>query len=46
MSLLLSPLTLVMVAACLTAGVLLVWVALRATRPVLSRVLSEPSPSL
>jgi hypothetical protein len=46
MSLLLSPLTLVTVAACLAAGVLLVWAALRATRPVLTRVLAEPSPSL
>ncbi|SEA44085.1 FtsX-like permease family protein [Leifsonia sp. 21MFCrub1.1] len=45
-SLLLSPLTLVSVAACLAAGVLLVWAALRATRPVLRRVLAEPSPSL
>ncbi|MGO4592365.1 FtsX-like permease family protein [Leifsonia sp. 2TAF2] len=46
MSLLLSPLTLMVVAACLAAGVLLVWAALRATRPVLDRVLAEPSPSL
>lgn len=46
MSLLVSPLTLVTVAGCLAAGVLLVWAALRATRPVLTRVLAEPSPSL
>ena len=46
MSLLISPLTLVTVAACLAGGVLLVWAALRATRPVLARVLAEPSPSL
>lgn len=46
MSLLLSPLTLVTVAGCLAAGILLVWAALRATRPVLARVLAEPSPSL
>jgi len=45
-SLLISPLTLVTVAGCLAAGVLLVWAALRATRPVLARVLAEPSPSL
>lgn len=46
LSLLLSPLTLATVAVCLAAGVLLVWAALRATRPVLTRVLAEPSPSL
>lgn len=46
MSLLVSPLTLVTVAGCLAAGVLLVWAGLRATRPVLARVLAEPSPSL
>jgi len=46
MSLLISPLTLVTFAACLAGGVLLVWAALRATQPVLARVLAEPSPSL
>jgi hypothetical protein len=46
LSLLVSPLTLASVAGCLAAGVLLVWAALRATRPVLARVLAEPSPSL
>lgn len=46
LSLLLSPLTLVTVAGCLAVGILLVWAALRATRPVLARVLREPSPSL
>ncbi|WP_285115253.1 FtsX-like permease family protein [Leifsonia sp. fls2-241-R2A-40a] len=45
-SLLLAPLTLVTVAGCLAAGILLVWAALRATRPVLARVLAEPSPTL
>jgi hypothetical protein len=45
-SLLVAPLTLVMVAGCLAAGVLLVWAALRATRPVLAHVLAETSPSL
>lgn len=45
-SLLTAPLTLVVVAGCLAAGVLLVWAALRATSPVLARVLAEPSPSL
>ena len=45
-SLLVQPLTLVVVAGCLGVGVLLVWAALRATRPVLDRVLAEPSPSL
>ncbi|MGO4536967.1 FtsX-like permease family protein [Leifsonia sp. 2MCAF36] len=46
LSLLTSPLTLLTVAACLVAGTLIVWAALRATRPVLTRVLAEPSPSL
>jgi hypothetical protein len=46
LSLLISPLTLTTVAGCLAAGVALVWAALRATRPVLTRVLAEPSPSL
>lgn len=45
-SLLVQPLTLVVVAGCLAAGVLLVWASLLATRPVLARVLAEPSPSL
>lgn len=46
LSLLISPLTLATVAGCLAAGILLVWAALRATRPVLTRVLAEPAPSL
>lgn len=41
-----SPLTLALVAACLAGGILLVWLGLRATRPVLRRVLAETSPSL
>lgn len=45
-ALLTSPLTLGMVAACLAAGILLVWLGLRATRPVLLRVLAETAPSL
>jgi hypothetical protein len=45
-TLLLSPLTLVTVALCLAVGILLVWAALLATRPVLAVVLAEPSPSL
>ncbi|WP_295118632.1 permease [uncultured Leifsonia sp.] len=46
LSLLVAPLTLLMVAGCLAAGVLLVWAALRATRPVLTHVLAETAPSL
>ncbi|NUU06070.1 FtsX-like permease family protein [Leifsonia sp. C5G2] len=46
LSLLISPLTLATVAGCLATGILLVWAALRATRPVLTRVLAEPAPSL
>ncbi|GAB3575554.1 FtsX-like permease family protein [Leifsonia lichenia] len=45
-SLLVAPASLIMIAGCLAAGILLVWLGLRATRPVLSRVLAEPSPSL
>ena len=41
-----SPLTLASVAACLAVGILLVWLGLRATRPVLRRVLAETAPSL
>ncbi len=41
-----SPLTLVLAAACLAGGILLVWLGLRATRPVLRRVLAETAPSL
>ncbi|GAA1441291.1 FtsX-like permease family protein [Leifsonia poae] len=45
-ALLTAPATLVMIAACLAAGILLVWLGLLATRPVLSRVLAEQAPSL
>jgi hypothetical protein len=45
-AMLISPLTLGLVAACLVAGILLVWLGLRATRPVLRRVLAETAPSL
>jgi len=46
LSLLVAPLTLATIAGCLAAGILLVWAALRGTRPVLRRVLAEPSPDL
>lgn len=46
LGLLLNPLTFLVLAGCLAAGVLLVWLALRATRPVLRRVLADPAPSL
>lgn len=45
-SLILSPLSLAVVAGCLALGILLVWVALLATRPVLRRVLAYPEPAL
>lgn len=43
-SLILAPLSLLVIVGCLAAGVLLVWLALLATRPVLTRVLAEPAP--
>ena len=45
-SLLLSPLTMLVVAGCLAAGIGLVALALRTTRPVLRRVLAETAPTL
>lgn len=45
-SLIVAPASLLMIAGCLAGGILLVWLGLRATRPVLARVLAEPSPSL
>lgn len=45
-TLLVAPASLLMIAGCLAAGILLVWLSLRATRPVLTRVLADPSPSL
>jgi hypothetical protein len=46
LSLLVAPASLIMIAGCLAAGIFLVWLGLRATRPVLARVLADPSPSL
>lgn len=46
LSLLLSPSTMLVVAGCLAAGIGLVAVALRSTRPVLRRVLAETAPTL
>ncbi|KRC47179.1 permease [Leifsonia sp. Root227] len=46
LSLLVAPASLLMIAGCLAAGIFLVWLGLRATRPVLARVLADPSPSL
>lgn len=45
-SLILAPASIAVIAACLAAGVLLVRLALLATRPVLRRVLDDPAPSL
>ncbi|MDN4613041.1 permease [Leifsonia sp. F6_8S_P_1B] len=45
-SLIVAPLSLAVIAGCLLAGVLLVRLALLATRPVLNRVLADPAPSL
>lgn len=37
-----APLSVGVIAACFAAGIALVWLALRATRPVLTRVLARP----
>ncbi|MET1051378.1 MAG: FtsX-like permease family protein [Mycetocola sp.] len=37
-----APLSMLVIAACLVGGVALVWVSLKATSPVLTRVLSQP----
>ncbi|MEO7124345.1 MAG: permease [Lacisediminihabitans sp.] len=42
MALLKDPTSLLIIVACLLAGIAVVWLGLRATRPVLTRVLSEP----
>lgn len=46
LSLILAPASIAVIVGCLAAGIGLVWLALLATRPVLRRVLAEPSPSL
>ncbi|WP_314148044.1 permease [uncultured Leifsonia sp.] len=46
LSLLFSPLTMLVVAGCLAGGIGLVALALRTTRPVLRRVLAETAPTL
>ncbi|WP_313544088.1 FtsX-like permease family protein [Leifsonia aquatica] len=46
LSLILAPASIAVIVGCLAAGIGLVWLALFATRPVLTRVLAEPSPSL
>jgi hypothetical protein len=42
MALLQDPASLAIIAACLVVGIVVVWLGLRATRPVLTRVLAEP----
>ena len=46
LSLIVAPASIAVIVGCLAAGIGLVWLALLATRPVLTRVLAEPSPSL
>jgi len=46
LSLIVAPASIAVIMGCLAAGIGLVWLALLATRPVLTRVLAEPSPSL
>ncbi len=41
-ALILAPASILVISACLAGGVALVWLSLRATRPVLTRVLAEP----
>ncbi|MFF1879489.1 permease [Leifsonia sp. NPDC058230] len=45
-ALLVAPASIAMIVGCLAAGILIVWLGLYATRPVLSRVLADHSPSL
>jgi hypothetical protein len=42
MALIVAPLSLLVIGGCFALGLGLVWLALRATRPVLTRVLAEP----
>ncbi|MFF1573394.1 FtsX-like permease family protein [Leifsonia sp. NPDC058292] len=44
--LLVRPATIAMIVGCLATGILIVWLGLLATRPVLARVLADRSPSL
>jgi len=46
LSLIVAPASIAVIVGCLAAGIGLVWLALLAARPVLTRVLAEPSPSL
>jgi hypothetical protein len=46
MALLVAPASLAMIVGCLAAGILIVWLGLLATRPVLTRILADRSPSL
>ncbi|MBO3664667.1 permease [Microbacterium sp. NEAU-LLB] len=42
MAIIIAPLSLLVIGLCFAAGITLVWLALRATRPVLTRVLAQP----
>ena len=42
LAVILAPLSMLVIAGCLAGGVALVWLSLKATTPVLSRVLSQP----
>ena len=41
-----APLSVIVIAGCIALGIALVWIALLATRPVLKRVLAEQAPTL
>ncbi|WP_309068864.1 FtsX-like permease family protein [Microbacterium sp.] len=41
-AMIMAPLSLAVIAVCFAAGIAVVWLALRATRPVLRRVLAQP----
>jgi hypothetical protein len=45
-SLIVAPVSLLVIAGCLVAGIFLVWLALLVTRPVLKRLLADPDPVL
>ena len=46
LSVIVAPLSIIVIVGCIAFGIALVWIALLATRPVLKRVLAEQAPAL
>jgi hypothetical protein len=46
LSVIVAPISIIVILGCIAFGIALVWIALLATRPVLKRVLSEQAPTL